>query len=265
MSLQTKIEAKIQDPISIKLSKDSKVILGDKFSDKDYPLVPGAMINGSHYGFILIVDYNGKQTEYVYPTQCKIDAIGMENGFLKVFENGKKLSWLFDKVGVLKHSPHNDFTDEFKSKVDVVIKNVDIFTEEPIVKNPISIKISRKPEESMILKDEVIGEDYPLFPGAMIGTENYGFVLIIDTDKGQKEVVYPTQNRIQALGMKEWYGDIEIHEEGKYHPWLFTYEGKFKEKASYNEHSRRDRAFIEDCYGLNSSEVEEYFTVQKKK
>ena len=86
------LEAKMQDPICIKIGKDSNVILADKENKEEHPLVPGAMFGGEHFGFIIISDNNGKQRECFYPTQCRIEAIGIEGGVLKIFEEGTPCS-----------------------------------------------------------------------------------------------------------------------------------------------------------------------------
>lgn len=260
------LEAKISDPICIRLGKETNLIMGDEINKEAVPLKPGAMFGGEHYGFVLIVDYNGKQKEYVYPTQCRIDAVGISGSRLKVFEDGKKFSWIFDSDGKMEHSAFDEFTDEFRTKFNVIVENNDMFMEEPTLKNPISVMISWNPEESVILKDEYIQENYPLNPGVMLGGIHYGFIFIVNTPKGQKEIIYPTQNRIEAIGIEGNYcdGDIKVFEKGKYHPWIFSFEGKFKQESSYNEYSRRDKKFVEDYYGLNSQEAD-CFTLQKKK
>lgn len=259
------LEPKILDPVCIRLGKDSNLILADKNNKEDHHLIPGALFNGEHYGFVLIVDHKGKQKEYVYPTQCKISAVGIEGSFLKIFEEGKKLAWRFEKNGELEHSAFDEFTEDFRSKFDVIVENYDMFMGEPTLQNPVRIKIALNPEESVILKDENITEDYPLCPGAMFGTLHYGFILVIETLKGEKELVYPTQNRIDAVGIEaDICNDIKIFENGKYNPWLFTFDGKLKNKASYNQYSKRDNAFIEECYGLNEIQSD-CFSLQKKK
>lgn len=243
-----KIEERILNPISIVLGANFNIVLlEDGNTYKELSLTPGVMFGGEHYGFVLITEDNGKQRETVYSTQCKIQVIEMTNGILKVFEDGKKLPWVFDKTGKLEHSTFDDFTDEFKRDFDIAMENHDIIMEKPTLMNPLNIKISRNPEESVILKNDTIKEDYPLYLGAVLGTVNYGFILIIDTDQGQKEVIYPTQNKIYAVAIKgDVYGDLKIFEDGKYHPWLFGYDGKFKRGSSYNQYSSRDQAFIED-------------------
>ena len=138
--------------------------------------------------------------------------------------------------------------------------------EEPILKNPLSVKISKNPEESEVLKDETIKEDYPLYPGVVLETEHYGFILIIDTDEGQREVHYPTQNRIDAIGIEgNAFGDIKVFESGKYHPWLFSNDGKFKQEASFNPHSRKDRDFIEEVYSTDMEDAVNRFALKTRK
>lgn len=260
------IEAKFENPICIKLGKNSNIILADKDCEEDYPLSPGVMFGKEHYGFILITDVNGRQREEIYPTQCKIQAIGIEGNVLKIFEAGKKFSWTFDKLGTLEHSVFDEFSDEFQSQINTIIENSTILGGAPVIKNPLYIKISKNPKESVILKDENSDKDYPLHPRAIIGTVHYGFILIIDTNDGQKEVICPTQNRIDAVGIEGNYdGDLKIFENGKYHPWLFTYDGKFKQQSSYNPYSRMDKQFVGECYNLNESSSKDCFTLAKKK
>jgi len=259
------LEAKISNPIRIRMGKNSDFIMTDENDKKTYPLVPGAIFSGEHYGFVLIVDYNGRQREIVYPTQCKIEAAGIENGYLKFFEESKKNAWIFDRTGKLEHSAFDEFTDKFRTKLDIIVENCNMFMGEPTLKNPISIKIAMNPEKSVILKDENIQENFPLYPGAMIRGEHYGFILIIEHDGKRKEIIYQTQNKIDAIGIEgNIYEDLKIFECGKYHPWLFTFNGKFKNASSYNQYSKRDKAFVEDCYRLNENSSG-CFTLQVKK
>lgn len=261
-----KIDAKILNPVSIRLGKNYNIILEDEKTSEEYPLIPGVVFGGEHYGFVLITEHNGKQRETVYPTQCKIQAIGLEEDVLKVFEEGKKLSWRFDKTGNLEHSTFDDFTDEFRSNFASSVENYNMVKEEPTLMNPLNIKISKNPEKSVILKDGDIKKDYSLYPGAILGNVHYGFILTIDTDEGQKEVAYPTQNRIDAVGIEgDICGDLKIFEKGKYHPWIFGYDGEFKSESSYNPYSRRDKAFIEDVYGLDMEDAVESFKLKTKK
>ena len=260
------LEAKMQNPICIKLGKDSNIMLADENCKEEHPLVPGVMFGGEHYGFIIISESNGKQKECFYPTQCKIEAIGIEGGVLKIFEEGKKMSWRFTKTGNLEHSIFGDFTDEFREKMDTIAENYDMFMGKPKLENPLKVKISSDPEKSMVLHDELIKKDYPLCPGVMLGTVHYGFILIFDTENGKKEVVYPTQNRVDSIGIEgDCYNDLKVFENGKYHPWVFTYDGKFKKQASYNQYSRRNKKFVEEVYELNESRDQDIFTLQMKK
>ena len=80
------LEEKIQNPICIKIGKDSNVILADEECKEEYPLIPGAMFGGEHFGFTIINDSNREQRECFYPTQCRIEAIGIESGILKIVE-----------------------------------------------------------------------------------------------------------------------------------------------------------------------------------
>ena len=75
---------------------------------------------------------------------------------LKFFEESKKNAWIFDRTGKLEHSAFDEFTDEFRTKLDIIVENCNMFMGEPTLKNPISIKIAMNPEKSVILKDENI-------------------------------------------------------------------------------------------------------------
>lgn len=259
------VEAKIENPICIRLGDNENLILADDVNKENNPLSPGAMFGGEHYGFVLIIDSNGKQKEIVYPTQCRIVAAGTSNGTLLIFEEDKKTSWRFDKSGKLEHSIFDEFTEEYRRKADMLIAHSNMFMGEPTLKNPISIKVSKDPNESVILEADQSGNDYPVYPGVMLGSVHYGFVLIIDTEKGQKEVYYPTQNKIDCIGTENPYADLKVYENGKYHPWRFTPSGKLKEEASYNPFSRRDIAFVEDVYSLNMQDAEDCFSIKVKR
>lgn len=257
------IESKIENPICIRIGTTENVILSKDGNELNVPLNPGAMFDGDHYGFVLITDANGKQKERVYPTQCSINAVDIKNGFLRVFEVGKELPWTFNRSGKVEHSPFGEFTFEYRSELDIP-KGMPM--EEPILKNPLSVKISKNPEESVILKDETIKEDYPLYPGVVLETEHYGFILIIDTDEGQREVHYPTQNRIGAIGIEgNVFGNIKVFESGKYHPWLFSNDGEFKQEASFNPHSRKDKDFIEEVYSTDMEDAVNRFALKTRK
>ena len=260
------IDAKILNPVHIRLGKNYDTIMDGKNSKVVYPIDPGAILGGEHYGFVLIIDHNGKQKEIIYPTECRVEAVGIQGDYLNIFEEGKKATWIFDKIGKMVRSASNEFIDKYRTQFNTIFENSLMFCDMPILKNPINIKIARNPEESVIVKDENIQENYPLYPGVMLGTEHYGFILTIDTDNGQKEMIYPTQNRIDAVGIEgNAYNDLKIFEKGKYHPWLFTFDGKLKNKSSYNQYSKRDVGYVEELYHLNSENSEYCFTLKKKK
>lgn len=258
------IEPKLENPICIKLNNEKCYIISGENFENEYCLSQGLVFSKEHYGFVLIVDYNGKQKEYVYPSQCKIIATGIDNSNLKIFEEGKKLCWIFDKKGSLFHSTYDDFNLDYKEKNNIKDEEFNKTYKKACLKNPIKIKISN--DENFIIKDENIDENYPLYPGAMISSEHYGFILIVDSTKGQREIVYPTQNKITAIGMEKSNNDnIRIFEEGKYNPWIFTRKGLFKQKSSYNQYSRRDMEFIENCCELNNEEIKNNFSLILKK
>ena len=258
------LDGKIKNPISIRIGDFSNIMIEKDGEREDVPLEPGMMFGGEHYGFVLISDCNGVQRETIYPTQCSILALGIEGGVLLIFEDGKKSPWRFDKKGRIEHSPVDDFTDEALSKADIAVRNAGMFLDKPLLLNPVRIRIAKDPEKSLILRDGVSDCDYPLYPGAMLGGKQYGFLLQIERDGEPKEVAYPTQNRIEAVGIEGHHeGDLKIFEEGKYHPWVFTFNGKLKNESSYNQYSRKDISYVRERFGLDG--VEDHFQLQKKK
>ena len=260
-------ERKIENPICIRFGGSENVVLADEFTDQNTPLTPGVMFGGNHFGFVLITDTNGKQKETVYPTESKIAAVGNMNGNLKIFEEGKKYPWVFNKSGMSQSSKCGEYMDDCRSKADTVVENYDEFVEEkPVLKNPIRIKIAKNPYGSVILKDELVDKDYPLYPGVMFGTEHYGFIFIIETEDGEKEISYPTENNIIGIGMDDTViSKLKIYETGKYHPWVFTYKGELEKKASYEQYSRRDIAFVNEVYGVDVKTANDRFTLKLKK
>lgn len=132
------------------------------------------------------------------------------------------------------------------------------------MQDPICIKIGK--DSNVILADEENKEEHPLVPGAMFGGEHFGFIIISDNNGKQRECFYPTQCRIETIGIEgHCYNDLKVFENGKYYPWVFTFDGKFKKLASYNQYSKRDKKFVEEVYDLNESKDQDIFTLQKKK
>lgn len=113
---------------------------------------------------------------------------------------------------------------------------------EPIMSKPISIKLSDK--ENVILPDDEVKESYPLIPGAVIGGEHYGFWIVTE-DKGEEcRVLYPTQCRIDGIGI--YQDKLKIYEAGKSIPWEFDLDGTLTSWATFSEFSRRDMALLQD-------------------
>ena len=93
-----KLEAKIENPITLKLSPKENVIISD---EERLPLESGAVFGGDHYGFNLIVEKNGEETSTSYPTQCRIYGTQMSDGKVFVFEDHKYIPWKFLADGTM--------------------------------------------------------------------------------------------------------------------------------------------------------------------
>ena len=55
-----------------------------------------------------------------------------------------------------------------------------------------------------------------------------------------------------------------VFEKGKSYPWLFSYDGIFKQEALYNPYSISDKAFVESVYGLNMKDAVACFNLKIK-
>lgn len=250
-----RVEAKIVNPISIVLGNDERILVNQDDEQVSYPIDPGIMIAGEHYGFVIIVNHDNVQKEYVYPTQCRINAVGLISGeILEIFEDDKKFSWVFDKKGKLL----KDLTDKFSSYDNIFTEHKDMAYDIPRIENPISIRIARNSEHNVVLKDETILDNYPVHPGVMFENDHYGFILKFDEDtsEGQREIVYPTQNRIDSLGVEaSFWDDLKIYENGKFNPWVFSSNGTLLKESSYIECSRDDYGFIIDSNSSNPVQI----------
>lgn len=132
------------------------------------------------------------------------------------------------------------------------------------IQNLIHIRLSGN--ESIMWIDDGIQEMYPLIPGRFFHGEHYGIILKIDTKLGQGEFIYRTQNKINSIGIEgNRWNDLKIFEYRKYHPWLFTYDGKFKSNASYHYYSKRDKDNVYGCYDFNCDCFNEYFTLSRRR
>lgn len=95
----------------------------------------------------------------------------------------------------------------------------------------------------------------------MFGGEHYGIVSIADYNGKQREIVYKIQYRMDAVGIEGGY--LKLFVEGKYQPWLLTFDVKLENETFYNQHSKSDKSFVEDYYGLKEQPLG-CFTLQKK-
>lgn len=259
------IEAIIKNPICIRLGNNLNIIIENESGKIEHPLVPGVMFGGEHFGFILISETNGKQRETIYPTHRKIQAVGMNDSTLSIFEDGKEMPWLFERNGRIIHSSREDNLVDGITKGDILVRNPDLFTGDPLLLNPVRIKISENPEASKILGDNPGDIEYPLYPGAMLGGLHYGFIIIKEKDGKVVEKAYPTQHRIEAVGIEGgFYCDLKVFEEGKYHSWVFSFDGELNKESSYNPYSRKDVAFVTEAYGLKENNKDS-FQLRKKK
>lgn len=91
-----KLEAKIKNPIDLKLSSQENILLS---GSEKLPLESGAIFAGEHFGFNLTVNKNGHITTTTYPTQCRIYGVQMHAGILHIFEDHKYLPWKFSSDG----------------------------------------------------------------------------------------------------------------------------------------------------------------------
>lgn len=205
------LEAKTSDPISININESGNITLSND-------LVLGLAIGGNHYGFSLIIELNDVKRKVVYQTKRKINIISFEDEILSVYEEDMKTSW------------HLNLASESWKE---------FLLNPPIFKNPVSVKMARNPAKNVVLNDSHLKKDYPLYPGVMFGTENYGCILISGTDEDQKEAIYPTQNRIVGVGADSpGYGDIHFYEEDQRSPWIFSYDGRLKSFPLSNPYAK---------------------------
>lgn len=114
----------LKDPINLRMSHHGCHMLADENFEKAVPLKPGVVIGSEHYGFTLIVDFEEKQSETTYPTQCRISAVGIENDVLVVFEDDKYIPWRFDKNGIFLNEAK--FLEQSRRDCDFLAQNLGI-------------------------------------------------------------------------------------------------------------------------------------------
>lgn len=218
------IEEQIKNPITIKITKEENSIYVDGIRT---PLLPNVIFEDEHYGFNLVTEENGVLLESIYPTQCSLLSVRVENNSIEILECNKNSCWKFTKSGKLLQSSHNDFNDTYSKESSKEV----IHYEEPILKSPLVIKLSNDPKKCLIL-DEYSKENMYIYPGKIMLNNHYGFILLIDN----KEVFYPTQNRIEQViinDLEKKY--LRIVEEGKQSHWLFELDGELLQSGYIKE------------------------------
>lgn len=114
-------------------------ILQDELNKNNFSIKKGAMIGRNRFGFIIINKITNKKT--LYPTQCRVNGICIENDIIKVFEEGKFHPWEFDLNGKMLKSA----TFEYHSRKDqeYIPENFDINLEKAFEEtNSYSYKLS---------------------------------------------------------------------------------------------------------------------------
>lgn len=273
---------KVKDPITIVLGKKDKKLMFGETREEEYPLDPGIILETSHYGFIIITEKGIVQEEILYPTECNINAIGMRDGKIEIYEEGKRKGWLFDSNGVLCRSIIGEEIDgeyfESKTYLDMTNSEMKPINGEPLVKNPVRIEVDPETYHSNVvvydpsleeercplyqdLKQKEAEHRFPVYPGVVLGTEHYGFTLVVKTKEGVREKTYPTQNPINGIAAQGNAKKIQIFEEGKYHPWTISAAGELEGEAHYEPCSRRDMAYMKEQLRI----LEEENVIQKIK
>ena len=79
--------SKILNPICIRLDNYFDILLKNIEGYSSCSLMPGIMVGGEHYGFLVISSKDGKQKETIYSTSNKISSIRVENNKLQFFGN----------------------------------------------------------------------------------------------------------------------------------------------------------------------------------
>ncbi len=123
-----KVYKKFFSPLFIDLIKQKTIRLSD--DEVEYPLISGVMNEEENYGFVLIAMKDGKQYMQEFGTEERIDALGIEENRLLVFEDGKQTPWVFGLNGELQKEAKYDFNfisdrERFYEKYGKVEKNED--------------------------------------------------------------------------------------------------------------------------------------------
>ncbi len=246
-------KASLDNPIVIKIDNNGEVSVINENDNTTMKIPKGVMLATIHYGFVIISDYKGTQREIVYPTINRVDAVGVTSSGIRIYEDGIRESWEFSKKGeLIQEMPDNPIRLDF-TMTEKAFEHQDELLGEQRVLNPITIIIGNDKSSRRILFDN--REEYPVNPGVLIGGTHYGFILVREVKGRQVERVFPTQNRIEAVGVssQETDTDFDVFEEGKYLPWKFNKTGKLIQAASYFEMSGNDREYINGKIESNKS------------
>ncbi len=138
-----KLEAKINNPITLKLSPSENVVI---LENEKLPLELGAVFSGDHFGFNLIVEKNGQETTTTYPTQCSIYGTQFNNGELNIFEEQKYIPWKFSSEGIMLRNA--EFSTLKRSETSYIASKYGVNTAEQLAE----LNDYRDPESKQFFK-----------------------------------------------------------------------------------------------------------------
>lgn len=189
---------KLEKPIVIIMCYNKKVIAADEDCNKEYDLKPGVMLQEGHYGFVLVIEKNGKQFEKVFPTISNLVAINFEHNRLNIYEDGDKFKWEFDKYGNVLRLPFNQTIKLDNQKKEEII----------------TIYLYKDLSCSIV---EVGQKEYPIDIGVMFAD---GYRLIkLKYDNEEKTIL--TDECIEAIGLSSNGNFVHIYEKGRIGPSKF--------------------------------------------
>lgn len=233
---------KLSRPVVIRLSHLGNVILPMNGIEKEYPLDHGLMLmeDSRHFGFMIVVDHETKQSEDIYRTDHEISGIGLYKNRMQIFERGNNRPWEFDLYGrvLQKNTPTIDFSNQVDE--DTVVEGDKRFSEKTI-----TLVIEKNPKDNHI---EFDGKTYKRANGLVIGDWLYGIALK-NNATGEEIQKIATEETIYGVGPDQNLEDgFEVFENGKYHPWRFDGKGNVISEASFNPNSRKDQAYYSEKY-----------------
>lgn len=233
---------KISRPVVIRLSHLGNIILPINGIEKEYPLDPGLMLveESKHFGFMIVVDHETKQSEDTYRTDNEIGAIYINNNHIQIFERGVTLPWEFDLYGrvLQKNTP----TIDFGNQVDeyTIVEGDKKFSEKTF-----TLVIEKNPKDNHIEYD---GKTFKRVNGLVVGDWLYG-IAVKNNITGEEIQKIATEETVYGVGPdQELESGFEVFENGKYHPWRFDGKGNIVSEASFNPYSRKDQAYYFEKY-----------------